>query len=81
MENASAIHRTRDLFVKQRTQLVNMISGALAEFAIELARGRHHALALAKQLTKGRAADGHSASAKVRGYNGLTRNVTCPQRL
>lgn len=54
---ALALHRTRDLLVKQRTQLVNMIRGLLAEFGIEMARGLHHALALAKQLTDGRAAD------------------------
>jgi transposase len=54
---ALALHRTRDLLVKQRTQLVNMIRGLLAEFGIEMARGLHHALALAKQLTDGGAAD------------------------
>jgi transposase len=31
---ALAIYQTRDLFVKQRTQLVNMIRGLLAEFGI-----------------------------------------------
>src|ERR1700750_2719297 len=36
---ALALHRTRDLLVKQRTQLVNMIRGVLAEFGIEIARG------------------------------------------
>src|SRR5687767_5187818 len=40
---ALAPHRTRDLLVKQRTQLVNMIRGLLAEFGIEMARGLHHA--------------------------------------
>ncbi len=35
---ALALHRTRDLLVKQRTQLVNMIRGLLAEFGIEMAR-------------------------------------------
>jgi transposase len=54
---ALALHRTRDLLVKQRTQLVNMIRGLLAEFGIEMARGLHHALALAKQLSDGRAAE------------------------
>jgi len=54
---ALALHRTRDLLVKQRTQLVNMIRGLLAEFGIEMARGLHHALALAKRL-----ADGHAAN-------------------
>ena len=54
---AFALHRTRDLPVKQRTQLVNMIRGLLAEFGIEMARGLHHALALAKRLTDGDAAE------------------------
>jgi transposase len=35
---ALALHRTRDLLVKQRTQLVNMIRGLLAEFGIRLAK-------------------------------------------
>src|SRR6201747_788172 len=41
---ALALHRTRDLFVKQRTQLVNMIRGLLAEFGIEIRRGIEQAL-------------------------------------
>jgi transposase len=54
-QSALALHRTRDLLVKQRTQLVNMIRGLLAEFGIELARGLHHALALAARLSAGEA--------------------------
>jgi transposase len=50
---ALALHRTRDLLVKQRTQLVNMVRGLLAEFGIETARGLHHALALAARLSAG----------------------------
>jgi transposase len=52
---ALALHRTRDLLVRQRTQLVNMLRGLLAEFGIEMARGLHHALRLAGQLSKGEA--------------------------
>lgn len=52
---ALALHRTRDLLVKQRTQLVNMIRGLLAEFGIETARGLHHAIALAARLAEGEA--------------------------
>ena len=52
---ALALHRTRDLLVKQRTQLVNMIRGLLAEFGIEMARGLHHALRLAGRLSAGEA--------------------------
>src|ERR1700685_907983 len=36
---ALALHRTRDLLVRQRTQLVNMIRAVLAEFGIELPKG------------------------------------------
>jgi transposase len=52
---ALMLHRTRDLLVKQRTQLVNMVRGLLAEFGIEMARGLHHALALAARLSAGEA--------------------------
>ena len=54
---ALALHRTRDLLVKQRTQLVNMIRGLLAEFGIEMARGLHHALNLAAQIASGATPD------------------------
>ena len=53
---ALALHRTRDLLVKQRTQLVNMIRGLLAEFGIEMARGLHHALELAARIAARRGA-------------------------
>ena len=52
---ALALHRTRDLLVKQRTQLVNMIRGLLAEFGIEIVRGLHHAIELAARIAKGNA--------------------------
>ncbi len=54
---ALALHRTRSLLVKQRTQLVNMIRSLLAEFGIAMPRGLNHALALAKQLSEGHTAD------------------------
>jgi transposase len=54
---ALALHRTRDLLVKQRTQLVNMIRGLLAEFGIEMARGLHHALELAARIASGTSPD------------------------
>jgi transposase len=47
---ALTVHRTRDLLVKQRTQLVNMIRGLLAEFGIEIRRGITHALSLAERI-------------------------------
>jgi transposase len=45
-----ALHRTRDLFVKQRTQLVNMIRSLLAEFGIEIRRGIEQALMVARRI-------------------------------
>ena len=45
-----ALHRTRDLFVKQRTQLVNMIRSLLAEFGIEIRRGIEQALIVARHI-------------------------------
>jgi len=54
---ALALHRTRDLLVKQRTQLVNMIRSLLAEFGIETARGLHHALELAARIAGGATPD------------------------
>jgi transposase len=39
--------------VKQRTQLVNMIRGLLAEFGIEIRRGITHALSLAERIAAG----------------------------
>ena len=52
---ALALHRTRDLLVKQRTQLVNMVRGLLGEFGIEIARGLRHALELAARIADGKA--------------------------
>jgi len=52
-----ALHRTRDLLIRQRTQLVNMIRAQLAEFGIVLAKGIQHALRLAGQLVEGAAPD------------------------
>lgn len=42
---ALALHRTRDLLVRQRTQLINVIRGLLAEFGIVIPKGITHALA------------------------------------
>lgn len=38
-----ALHRTRDLVVRQRTQTINMLRGQLAEFGIVFAQGVGHA--------------------------------------
>ena len=37
-QSAMAVHRTRDLLIRQRTQLVNMIRAQLAEIGIALAK-------------------------------------------
>jgi transposase len=47
---ALSLHRTRDLLVRQRTQLVNMIRGLLAEFGIVMPDGVERALGLARQI-------------------------------
>ena len=47
---ALSLHRTRSLPVKQRTQLVNMIRGLLAEFDIDIPEGLERALGLARQI-------------------------------
>lgn len=47
---ALSLHRVRDLLVKQRTQLVNMIRGLLAEFGIDIPVGLERALELARQI-------------------------------
>ena len=62
---ALALHRTRDLFVKQRTQLVNMIRSLLAEFGIEIRRGIEQAMMLAKRIAMHEVPDIPSLAAKV----------------
>lgn len=47
---ALSLHRSRNLLVKQRTQLINMIRGLLAEFGIDIPEGLLHALGVARQI-------------------------------
>src|SRR5436309_1755651 len=47
---ALSMHRTRDLLVKQRTQLVNMMRGLLAEFGIDIPQDLERALLMARQI-------------------------------
>ena len=54
---ALSLHRTRDLLVKQRTQLVNMMRGLLAEFGIDIPHGLERALLLARQVVDGATPD------------------------
>lgn len=56
-QGALALHRTRELLVKERTQLVNMIRGLLAEFGISIPRGLERALAMARQVAAGEILD------------------------
>lgn len=62
---ALALHRTRDLFVKQRTQSVNMIRSLLAEFGIEIRRGIEQVLSLAERIAAGEMSGIPALAAKV----------------
>jgi transposase len=62
---ALSMHRTRDLLVKQRTQLVNMIRGLLAEFGVDIPRGLERALLIAKRILDGEALDIPGEAAKI----------------
>jgi transposase len=64
---ALALHRTRDLLVRQRTQLVNMIRAVLAEFGIELPKGITYALAFVRRVVAGEAQDIPPLAGKVIG--------------
>jgi len=70
---ALSLHRTRNLLVKQRTQLVNMIRGLLAEFGLETPRGLHHALALSARLARVEVADVPALAQRV--VAGLARQI------
>jgi transposase len=59
------LHRTRELLVRQRTQLVNIIRGQLAEFGVTLAKGIQHALKFVRQLLDGGALDIPDLGVKV----------------
>ena len=56
-QSVLALHRTRDLLVRQRTQLVNMIRAQLAEFGIVLAKGIQHVMKLVDRLVDGEVPD------------------------
>ena len=51
------LHRTRELLVRQRTQLVNIMRGQLAEFGVTLAKGIQHASQFTRRLLEGDAPD------------------------
>jgi transposase len=54
---ALVLHRARELLVKERTQLVNMIRSLLAEFGISIPRGLERAIAMARQVAEGEIPD------------------------
>jgi transposase len=54
---ALSVHRARHLLVKQRTQLVNMMRGLLAEFGIDIPEGLERALVMARQVVDGETPD------------------------
>jgi transposase len=54
---ALSMHRARNLLVKQRTQLVNMMRGLLAEFGIDIPEGLARALLMAQQAVDGATPD------------------------
>ena len=60
-----ALHRTRDLLIRQRTQLVNMMRSQLAEFGVVLAKGIQHAFQFARQLVEGGEPDIPALAVKV----------------
>ena len=62
---ALSSHRSRDLLFKQRTQLVNMIRGLLAEFGVDIPRGLERALLMARRITDGEAPEAPAAAAKI----------------
>ncbi len=64
-QSVLALHRTRALLVRQRTQLVNMIRAQLAEFGIVLAKGIQHALRLVDRLVEGVVPDIPSLACKI----------------
>lgn len=52
-----SLHRTRELVVRQRAQLVNMLRGLLAEFGIILSQGLEKATGFARDVVEGAAPD------------------------
>ena len=71
---ALSMHRTRDLLVKQRTQLINMIRGLLAEFGVDIPKGLERALLMARQIVDGKARMAHVESLRSAKRHYLTGN-------
>jgi transposase len=64
---ALSMHRARDLLVKQRTQLVNMMRAMLAEFGINIPQGVRLALEMARKIVDGEAPAVPKEAAKIAG--------------
>jgi transposase len=64
---ALSMHRARNLLVKQRTQLVNMMRGLLAEFGIDIPEGLERALLMARRVVDGVAPDMPVEAVKIIG--------------
>ena len=62
---ALSMHRTRDLLVKQRTQLINMIRGLLAEFGVGIPKGLERGLLMARQIIDGKAPEVPIEAARI----------------
>lgn len=60
-----ALHRTRDLVVRQRTQTINMLRAQLAEFGIVFPQGVGHAIQFAKRLFDADSTDLPDTAGKV----------------
>lgn len=60
-----SVHRTRNLLVRQRTQLINMLRAQLGEFGIVIAQGVYHALHFAKECLNGEQPDIPSIASDV----------------
>ena len=64
---ALSMHRARDLLVKQRTQLINMMRAMLAEFGINIPQGVRLALEMARKIVDGEAPAVPREAAKIAG--------------
>jgi transposase len=60
-----SMHRARELLVRQRTQLINMMRGLLAEFGIDIPEGIERALQMARQVVDGKAPDVPIAAVRI----------------
>ena len=64
---ALSMHRARDLLVKQRTQLVNMMRALLDDFGINIPQGVRLALEMARNIVDGEAPALPKEAAKIAG--------------